>query len=424
MIENKEYTESDVLELLKQCRKASKVIAKASSQAKVEVLHTIASILEFNVPQILAANKIDLAKMPDDDPKKDRLLLNEARIIALAQSTREIAALHDPAGQVLSKLHLDNGLEITKTTCPMGVIGAIFESRPNVTIDVAALAIKSGNAAVLRGGTDAFATNEVLVNLVREALLKHDLPVEIITLFPPDRALVQTLLTATRYVDLIIPRGSSGLIDFVRANSKIPTIETGAGVCHTYVASHADIKKAVAICVNAKTTRPAVCNSLDCMIVHESIVRPFLQAVVSDMQAFEVTLYADERSHKVLSDINYPYLEQAQESDFGKEWLDYKCSIKTVSNLGQALDHIEQYSSRHSECIVSEDMSECATFVDAVDAAAVYSNASTRFTDGGVYGLGAEIGISTQKLHARGPFGLDKLVTEKWIGIGSGQIRK
>lgn len=413
----------EVQHIFTEVRKASKLLAATDSHQRNEILEAIADKLSIRQEEILVANQKDLDQMDDKDPKKDRLLLNNARINDLASSLREIIKFDTPDGRVLSHKKLTNGIELSKITVPVGVVAAVYESRPNVTVDIAALCIKSGNGCILRGGTDAWHTNSVLISIIQEALLQFNFPELCVALYPPDRTLIHHLLTADRYIDLVIPRGSAALIEFVRKNSTIPTIETGAGVCHTYVSPYADIAKAALITENAKVTRPSVCNSLDCIILHQDVARPFLKAIVGGFSKYNVEIFADSLAYSILSENNYPYLQKASEEDFGREFLDFKCSIKTVHSLHEALDHIEKYSSRHSEVIVSEDMNECDLFIKSVDAAAVYSNASSRFTDGGIFGLGAEIGISTQKLHARGPFGLDKLVTEKWIGRGSGQIR-
>jgi glutamate-5-semialdehyde dehydrogenase len=306
---------------------------------------------------------------------------------------------------------------------PLGVVGVIFESRPNVTVDVAALCIRSGNAAILRGGSDAWHTNSILVQLIHQALVSAGLSPDLIRLLPTDRMHVSTLLQAVKYVDVIIPRGSEALIQRVRRESLVPTIETGAGVCHTYVAQTADMAMAVSVVVNAKVSRPSVCNSLDTILLHESIASDFLFKSANELIKYKVMIYADSIAFDALMDLNYPYLQKATESDFGREFLDFACSIRVVQHLNDALLHIEQYSSRHSEAIISSDEAEANLFLASVDAAAVYWNASTRFTDGGIFELGAEVGISTQKLHARGPFGLEKLFTEKWVVKGSGQIR-
>jgi glutamate-5-semialdehyde dehydrogenase len=335
----------------------------------------------------------------------------------------DVAQLPDPSGQVLVDKILVNGLQLQKKSVPLGVVGVIYESRPNVTIDVAALCIRSGNAAVLRGGSDAWHTNSILVSLIHASLQSVGLSADLVRLLPTDRAHVSTLLTAVKYIDVIIPRGSDALIQRVRKESLVPTIETGAGVCHTYVAESADLAMAVQIVVNAKVSRPSVCNSLDTVVVHAAVAQEFLGLLAPTMTEYQVKICADDQAFSLLQAVNYPWLDHAVEADFGREFLDFACSIKVVQDAAEALNHIDTYSSRHSEAIISSDAAEAELFLQAVDAAAVYWNASTRFTDGGVFDLGAEIGISTQKLHARGPFALEKLVTEKWVLKGSGQIR-
>ena len=408
---------------LKNVKLASRIIARLTDEDRSKLVREIADSLESNQEAVLAANKIDTDKLKDSDPKKDRLVLNLERMKGIAEDARNVSKIADPTNQVLLERTLENGLKLQKKSVPLGVVGVIYESRPNVTADVVCLCLKSGNAAVLRGGTDAENSNKAIVKIVHEVLEKNNLNKNIVQLLPTDRTLVKELLEAEKYVDIIIPRGSVGLIQFVRENSKIPTIETGAGVCHTFVDKSADLDKAAAIVINAKTQRPSVCNSLDTIIVHKGVVSEFLPKIVSEFEKFGVDIFADNDSYKVLEQENYSKLNKATPEDFGREFLSQGCSIKTVSSFDEALDHITKYSSRHSEAIVSEDTVVCEQFLQEVDAAAVYSNASTRFTDGGVFGLGAEIGISTQKLHARGPFALEKLVTEKWVLRGEGQIR-
>ena len=417
------FSENEIIEQLALTRGASTSLALATSEKKNEVLFFLAQLLLENSAVIIAENLKDLASISDDDPMRDRLLLNSDRIINLSKSLHEVAKLTDPTGQILTDKLIANGLKLTKISVPLGVVGVIFESRPNVTVDVAALCIRSGNAAVLRGGSDAWHSNVILVTLIHRALISAGLSPDLIRLLPTDRKHVSTLLNAVKYVDVIIPRGSEALIQRVRKESMVPTIETGAGVCHTYVAKTADIAMAVSVVVNAKVSRPSVCNSLDTILLHESIALDFLTKSVRELVKYKVMIYADAISFIVLADLNYPYLQKAEESDFGREFLDFACSIRVVQNLSEAMFHIERYSSRHSEAIISSDESEANLFLASVDAAAVYWNASTRFTDGGVFDLGAEVGISTQKLHARGPFGLEKLVTEKWVVKGNGQIR-
>lgn len=417
------FSENEIIEQLALTRGASTSLALATSEKKNEVLFSLAQLLLENSALIIAENEKDLASISADDPMRDRLLLNSDRIINLSQSLHEVAKLTDPTGQTISDKVIANGLKLTKISVPLGVVGVIFESRPNVTVDVAALCIRSGNAAILRGGSDAWHTNSILVQLIHRALISAGLSSDLIRLLPTDRKHVSTLLNAVKYVDVIIPRGSEALIQRVRRESLVPTIETGAGVCHTYVAKTADIAMAVSVVVNAKVSRPSVCNSLDTILLHESIVLDFLTKSANELVKYKVKIYADAISFKALADLNYPYLQKAEDADFGREFLDFACSIRVVQNLNEALLHIERYSSRHSEAIISSDESEANLFLASVDAAAVYWNASTRFTDGGVFELGAEVGISTQKLHARGPFGLEKLVTEKWVVKGNGQIR-
>lgn len=398
-------------------------LAMASGESRNAILLKIAHLIREQSEDILRENQRDLDQMAIDHPMRDRLKLTQERLDSLADSVISVTQLPDPTGQILSHKKLPNGLVLTKKTVPLGVVGVIFESRPNVTIDVAALCIRSGNAAVLRGGSDAFHTNTILVALIHQALIENGISTDAIYLMPTDRELVTTLLTAVKFIDVIIPRGSEALIQRVRKESLVPTIETGAGVCHTFVAASAEVAMAVDIVVNAKVSRPSVCNSLDTIVLHESKANDFLAQLVAPFTIYKVKVYADEKSYAILESISYPFLLKAEEADFGREFLDFACSIKVVGDLQQALTHIATYSSRHSEAIVTADESEATYFLSAVDAAAVYWNASTRFTDGGEFGLGAEIGISTQKLHARGPFALEKLVTEKWIGVGQGQIR-
>jgi glutamate-5-semialdehyde dehydrogenase len=413
----------DIVPLLAATRMASKQLAQANSIEKNAVLSSLADLLRSHVGLIIEENAKDLANFDRDSPMRDRLLLTEDRVLALASSLLDVAALPDPSARVVLDKFLSNGLHLQKIAVPIGVVGVIYESRPNVTIDVAALCIRSGNAVVLRGGTDAWFTNQALVSLIHQALQAHQFSTDLVRLLPTDRSHVTTLLQAIRYVDVIIPRGSDALIQRVRRESLVPTIETGAGVCHTYVAESAQVDMAVSIVVNAKVSRPSVCNSLDTVIIHRSQLSDFIQHIAADFAKYQVRVFADSDSYKALHSINYPHLAHADAADFGREFLDFACSMKVVDDLAEALNHIDTYSSRHSEAIVTEDANEASLFLQAVDAAAVYWNASTRFTDGGVFDLGAEIGISTQKLHARGPFALEKLVTEKWVIQGTGQIR-
>lgn len=409
--------------LLQQTQQAAATIRQLSDAQKAAVLNRLADVITGQLSWILVENQKDLDRMPVDDPKYDRLKLTESRVLDLAQSLRDVARLPDPTGVLLLEREIKPGLHLKKIAVPLGVVGVIYESRPNVTIDVAALCLRSGNACVLKGSREADFSNRALVVLIQQVLEEFAIPKAAVTLLPSDRAVVSELLTATRYVDIIIPRGSESLIQFVRKNSLVPTIETGAGVVHVYVEQTADLAKAVAIVVNAKVSRPSVCNALDCILVDAAIADSFLPLLTTDFAKWNVEVFADETAYALLHEAGYKQLQPATTDDFGREFLDYKCAVKVVANSNEALSHIQTYSSRHSEAIVSQDQAQIDRFLNEVDAAAVYANASTRFTDGGEFGLGAEIGISTQKLHARGPFALEKLVTEKWVVVGDGHVR-
>lgn len=409
--------------ILQSVHQASVQTRQLTDEQKQHLLLDIAKNIDDHIDVIVGENSKDLARMDDGDPKKDRLLLNPARLKDIAQSVRDVAQLEDPTGKLLYTHVAENGLKIERITAPMGVVGVIYESRPNVTIDVVALCLRAGNAVILRGGSDAEASNKILVNLVHQALSKNGLFTEMVQLLPTDRKFVKELLEADKYVDIIIPRGSQTLINFVRDNSRVPTIETGAGVCHTFVDSYADLYKAAQIVINAKTHRPSVCNALDTIIIHSKIAEKFIPLLKEGLASFGVEVFADEFSYPIFLSNGFSHLQHAGDESFGMEYLSQKCSVKVVSDIEEALAHIRKYSSKHSEAIVSENNEHIVKFLNEVDAAAVYANASTRFTDGGVFGLGAEIGISTQKLHARGPFALEKLTTEKWIIHGNGQIR-
>jgi len=401
--------------------KAAIDLRNSSDKQIKAALKSIADGLLKDAAILLKANAKDLAKQDPDNPRNDRLMLNEQRIKNIANSIRNISKLPNPAGIILQQRTLPNGLQLQKISVPMGVVGAVFESRPNVTFDIAALCLRSQNACLLKGSSDADETNKVSIKIIKNALKQNNLNPDCVTLLPSDREAVKELFTATRYVDVIIPRGSDGLIKFVRENSRVPVIETGAGVCHIYVEREADINKAVDIVVNAKVSRPSVCNAVDAILVDEKIAPEFLEKLKPKMDENRVEIFADKKAYKLLK--GYPQLEAASSDDFGREFLSLKCAVKVVKDTDEALQHIQKYSTRHSEAIVSENKKQCERFLKEVDAAAVYSNASTRFTDGEEFGLGAEIGISTQKLHARGPFALEKLVTEKWVIKGNGQIR-
>lgn len=404
-------------------KKARHSIASLSDEGKQALLHRLAAVILDHFTQIIEENLKDLEKMSDADPKKDRLLLNADRISGLANSLKDVALLPDPTNQLISSKQMENGLLIQKKTVALGVVGVIYESRPNVTIDVASLCIRSGNVCLLRGGQDAFHTNLFLVSLIQGVLLESGLDQNIVQQLPADRKYILEILQAEKYIDVIIPRGSNELISFVRKNALVPVIETGAGVCHTYVAASAKLRMAAEIVQNAKVSRPSVCNALDTVLVDKAAAADFLKLLAPLLAEHQVEVFADDHAFSLLKESDYPHLVPAASEDFGREFLDYKCSVKVVENIQEALDHISEYSSKHSEAILTENAAEAEQFLEEVDAAVVYWNASTRFTDGQMFGLGAEIGISTQKLHARGPFALEKLVTEKWIVKGDGQIR-
>ena len=412
-----------VKEQLKLVSIASRKLNLVSVEKINQVLEDVASAGIVNTEFILQENQKDLNRMDPKDPKYDRLKLTADRIAGIATDIRNVASLPSPLGRILSKINRPNGLQISKVTVPFGVIGIIYEARPNVTFDVFSLCLKSGNACVLKGGSDANDSNVAIVKIIKEVIRKHGLDENILSLLPIDREATTELLHAHGLVDLIIPRGSQSLINFVRENSSIPVIETGAGICHTYFDEFGDTAKGQAIVNNAKTRRVSVCNALDCLIMHQDRLND-LPEIMELLPLSQVVVYADEKAYRAL-DGKYPsnLLEHATEDSFGTEFLAYKMSIKTVASMEEALDHIATYSSKHSEAIVSENQAALELFRKSVDAAAVYCNVSTAFTDGAQFGLGAEIGISTQKLHARGPMALEELTSYKWIVDGDGQIR-
>ncbi|MBU1018714.1 MAG: glutamate-5-semialdehyde dehydrogenase [Patescibacteria group bacterium] len=402
-------------EIFKNAAKAAQILKNEPVSKRNKFLSGLAEKLKDNMEMILAGNQKDLEKMTHENPLYDRLKLDEKRVEAIEDSLMEVAGMKDPLGIVLEE-HDSSGLHLKKVTVPIGVIGIIYEARPNVTVDVAALCIKSGNVAVLKGGSDAYESNQVLVNLINEALQEAQLPVDSVLLLSPEREAAKELMQADKYVDVIIPRGGQGLIDFVRENSRVPVIETGAGVCHTYVDKSADIAKSAAVVVNAKVDRPSVCNALDTLLVHEDIVAEFLDACLPGLEKHNVKIFADEKSYdEIMTKYDQSLVKKATENSFGFEYLSMQMSVKVVGNLEEAIAHITKYSSKHSEAICAEDDEVARAFLERVDAAAVYRNTSTRFTDGGVFGLGAEIGISTQKLHARGPMGVRELTSYKWV---------
>ena len=409
-------------ELITKAYKAAVSLRNATDAQLKKTLMMLAAEMEKHTSKIIAANKKDVAKQDADDPRTDRLLLNSQRIRSIAASVRKVAKLPNPSGQILEKKTLHNGLLLEKISVPLGVVGAVYESRPNVTFDIAALCLRSMNAAVLKGSKEAEHTNIASVALIKKVLKANNIHPDCITLLPSERESVADLFSATKYVDVIIPRGSAGLIEYVRKNSLVPVIETGAGVCHIFVDKTAKVQNAVNITVNAKVQRPSVCNAIDTILLQEDIAPTFLSKLQPEFEKYGVEIFADSKSYRLLK--NYPHLQKAKPEDFGREFLSLKCAVKIVKHIDEALLHISKYSTKHSEAIISENKANCKRFLKEVDAATVYANASTRFTDGEEFGLGAEIGISTQKLHARGPFALEKLVTEKWVITGNGQVRK
>jgi glutamate-5-semialdehyde dehydrogenase len=403
--------------------KATKDISLLSNSEINSLLMELADAVEENIPTLLQENQKDLDLMSDADPKYDRLKLSPAIINAIAADIRKVAELPNPLGTVLSERVMPNGLHISKVRVPLGVVGVIYEARPNVTLDVFALCFKTGNVCILKGGSDAEFSNKAIISVIHQVLGKHQLNIALVTLLPADRTATHALLQARGFVDVLIPRGSQQLINYVRENSKIPVIETGAGIVHVYFDEQGDLHKGKGIVLNSKTRRVSVCNALDCLLVHQDRLKD-LPELLEPLIAENVTLFADEQAYHSLKDF-YPenLLQVAEPEHYGTEFLSYKMAVKTVTDINDALNHIAENSSKHSEAIVSENAQHVALFLNQVDAAAVYANASTAFTDGGQFGLGAEIGISTQKLHARGPMGLEELTSYKWLVRGEGQTR-
>lgn len=408
--------------LFDKTKKASLRLSSLSDKARNAVLLRLADAIVAEADTLLAANAEDLQNREPSDPLYDRLQLTKERLEGIAADMRKVVSLPDPLGRVLVDRVLPNGLQLRKVSVPFGVIGVIYESRPNVTFDVFSLCFKSGNACLLKGGRDAQQSNLAAVALIKRVLESMAVDTDVVNLLPATHEAAQALLSAEGYVDLVIPRGGKKLIQFVRDNARIPCIETGAGVVNTYFDAAGDLAKGIRIVTNAKTRRVSVCNALDCLIVHASRLAD-LPALVGEM-AEKVSLYADSRAYNALLG-HYPAarLFPAGPDSFGTEYMDYKLAVKTVDSLQEALDHIRTYGSGHSEAIVTEDAATATAFQQAVDAACVYVNAPTSFTDGAQFGLGAEIGISTQKLGARGPMGLEEITTTKWLITGSGQVR-
>ena len=402
---------------------AERILAVASTKKKNEALQSIHAALLKNKKRILEANAIDIEEAEKSGVKKaflDRLLLTETRIDGIAAGVMDVLALPDPIGEVISMSNSPSGMTIGKKRVPLGVIGIIYESRPNVTVDAAILCLKSGNTCILRGGKEAISSNSVLVDIMREALKEAGLPEDCICLVrDTSRDSAKELMGLRGYIDVLIPRGGAGLIKTVVENAGVPVIETGSGNCHIYVDDSADLEMAVNIVENAKCSRPSVCNAMETLLVSDAVSDKFLPLVLPQLKKHDVELRCDEKALKILGNAAVP----ADETDWETEYGDYILAVKTVSGIDEAMEHIARYSSGHSEAIVTNDYAKAQRFLNEVDAAAVYVNASTRFTDGGEFGLGAEIGISTQKMHARGPMGLRELTSCKYVIYGSGQIR-
>jgi glutamate-5-semialdehyde dehydrogenase len=404
-------------------KEASRILANASTDIKNQALINIASKLEESIDKIISVNNKDLSAGKDAGLTKallDRLELNEKRIKGMAKGLREVRQLEDPIGEVIGIKKRPNGLEVGKVRVPLGVIGIIYEARPNVTVDVAGLCLKAGNAVILRGGSEAFNSNQILTEIIQSAVIGAGLPGESVQLVQTtDRKAVEVLFKLNEYLDVLIPRGGAGLIQRVVRESSVPVIETGIGNCHVYVDAFANIDMALRIVYNAKTDRPAVCNAAEKLLLHKNIAGKFLPLIYKKFSENNVELRGCEASRKIIPDI-----KKAAEDDWYEEYLDYIMAVKIVDNIDDALNHIYKYGSKHSDAIVTNDYDNANKFLKEVDSAAVYVNASTRFTDGGEFGMGAEIGISTQKLHARGPMGLPELTSTKFIIRGRGQIRE
>ena len=402
-------------------KRASKSLALLNDEQSNEILNAVADAIVNNKARILDANAQDLAKMSKDNPLYDRLQLTDSRLEGIASDMRNVATLPSPLGHITKQKTLPNGLRLCRVSVPFGVVGMIYEARPNVTFDVFSLCFKSGNACVLKGGKDADCSNREEVALIHEILEQYGVSKDVVALLPATHEATGEMLNAVGYVDLCIPRGGRKLIDFVRDTARIPVIETGAGVVNTYFDKEGDLEMGKAIINNAKTRRVSVCNALDCLLIHESRLAD-LPALCEKMAEKQVIIYADEQAFKNL-DGKYPLLEHATDESFGTEFMDYKLAIKTVASLEEALDHIDENGSGHSEAIITMNEQTARKFQAHVDAACVYWNAPTSFTDGAQFGLGAEIGISTQKLGPRGPMALEEITTYKWLIEGEGQIR-
>ena len=412
-----------VLEMGEKAKIASFELSKLSTDEKNNILKNCASALIENLSVILNANKIDLDNAIEKGISGaliDRLTLNQQRVESMAEGLIDVAKLDDPVGEVTNMIKRPNGLMIGKKSVPMGVVGIIFEARPNVTADAYGLCLKSGNATILRGGKEAINSNIAVVKIFRKVLSDMGYNEDFVQMVEDtNRDSARQMMTLNGYIDVLIPRGGAGLIQTVVKESTVPVIETGVGNCHVFVDESGDFNKAIEIILNAKTQRPGVCNACESLLIHKNIANDFVPLISAALMDKGVEIFGDEISKNLVDDIN-----MATEEDWGKEYLDYKISMKIVENIDEAISHIRKYGTKHSECIITENYTNSQKFLDEIDAAAVYVNASTRFTDGSQFGFGAEIGISTQKLHARGPMGLKELTTTKYIIYGNGQIRK
>lgn len=416
-------TEQELRLELNCIKKASLELINLSENKKNAILLNIANLLTLKKEYIIKENTKDIIKAKENNLSNsmiERLSLNDKKIIEISQSVKALIGLSDPCKKILNRNVLANGLELIKTTVPFGVIAIIYESRPNVTIDAATLCIKSGNACLLRGGKEAHYTNIALTEILHEALRKEGISEKVVySLTDSDRTLIPTILNAKKFVDLVIPRGSGKLISFITENSIVPVIETGSGICHTYIDKYADLEKAADIVINAKVQRPSVCNAMETLLIHSNIADKFIPKIFSKLLEYKVEIRGDAYCKKICAEIC-----DVDEKDWQTEYNDLILSVKVVKSLSEAIAHIQKYTTHHSECIVTENLDRAAVFMNNIDAAVIYMNASTRFTDGFQFGFGAEIGISTQKLHVRGPVGLDDLVTYKYKVFGKGQIRK
>ena len=405
-------------------KKASRGLALVSNDKRDEILLAVADAIQANEAALLEANQDDLSRMEQSNPLYDRLQLTPKRLADIASDMRHVSQLPSPLGRVLKEKTLDNGLRLRRVSVPFGVIGMVFEARPNVAFDVFSLCFKSGNACVLKGGKDADSSNQAIIALIHQVLQQHGIDTGVVQLLPATHEATAAMLNAVGYIDVCIPRGGRKLIDFVRDNAKVPVIETGAGVVHAYFDKDGDLDKGKRIIHNAKTRRVSVCNALDCLIIHKDRIAD-LPELLAPLAASNVRLYADQAAQSILTGSSYPQqlIEQARENHYGTEFMDYKLAIRTVASLDEAIEHITENGSGHSECIVTENPAAAQQFQAQIDAACVYVNAPTSFTDGAQFGLGAEIGISTQKLGPRGPMALEEITTYKWLIEGNGQVR-